>query len=282
MWSFLLATDGSECAQDAVRLVHALQLPAGSKIQVCTVLDPRMERRLAAVHVYPVETAEERVARTAAELSAPGLEVTWAVLQGQPGHALITEAERSGVNLILVGSRGLTGLQGLILGSVARNVAYHAPCSVLVARPLRHGLRHLILATDGSEDAARAADLAATLPVPADARFTVATVLRPPNSAMELPQFQAPLYCGDMESERQAAEALTGSVCAFLEGAGRKAWLDVLFGDPSQELLRLAEDRRADLILLGARGLSLIERLLVGSVSDHVVKFAPCSVLVAR
>lgn len=282
MWNILLGTDGSEPARHVVEWLRQLNLPAGSRVQVSTVVSPREERRLEAAHVDPYEAFAGMVARTSDALRRDGLEVTGTVLEGQPAHALVEEARAIGANLVLVGSRGLTGVPGMFLGSVARNVVQQAPCSVLVARPVRHGLRDLVLGTDGSTDAAKAVDLAVNLPLPAGARLTVATVLRPPAAIADLPMYETPLVCGDFESERLAAEALAGSVCAYLAESGRQAESEVRIGDPAHELVTLAEERQADLILVGARGLSLIERLVVGSVADHVVKFAPCSVLIAR
>jgi nucleotide-binding universal stress UspA family protein len=53
-------------------------------------------------------------------------------------------------------------------------------------------------------------------------------------------------------------------------------------GDPADEILRLAEEREADLIVAGARGVSFLERLLVGSVADRLLKYADCSVLIVH
>lgn len=282
MWNILLGIDGSEPARHAVDVLRQLHLPAGSRIQVSTVVSPRMERRLEAAHVDAYEAFAGLVARTSDALRREGVEVAGTVLEGPPAHALVEEASALGANLVVVGSRGLSGVPRLLLGSVARNVAHHAPCSVLVARSIRHSLGNLVLGTDGSTDAAKAVDLTLNLPLPASAHLTVATVLRPPTAVAELPMYETPLVCGNFESERLAADALTGSVCAYLAEAGREAAAEVRIGDPAHELVALAEERHADLILVGARGLSLIERLVVGSVADHVVKFASCSVLVAR
>jgi nucleotide-binding universal stress UspA family protein len=58
--------------------------------------------------------------------------------------------------------------------------------------------------------------------------------------------------------------------------------MELLTGDPATEILRVAEERNADLVVAGARGVSLIERLLVGSVADRLLKEAPCSVLIVH
>ena len=77
----------------------------------------------------------EDVARDAAErLGVNGRDVSWAVRNGDPAHALIEEAEAKGADLIALGTHGRTGLDRLVMGSVARKVLTHAHCSVLIVR----------------------------------------------------------------------------------------------------------------------------------------------------
>ena len=85
-----------------------------------------------------------RLAEEMAQLLAErGFVATASVLAGDAAHGIIASAERRGVNLIVTGTRGLHGVERFILGSVARNVLLHAPCSVLVVRSnvQPHGVR---------------------------------------------------------------------------------------------------------------------------------------------
>lgn len=68
----------------------------------------------------------------------------------------------------------------------------------------------------------------------------------------------------------------------FAESRGVTISSDVLFGSPDSRIVETAEDWPADLIVVGSHGYSRWERLLLGSVSDSVVRHAPCSVLVVR
>ena len=63
-----------------------------------------------------------------------GLQATAHVREGDAAHQIIACARERDAGLIVVGTRGQTGLKRLILGSVARNIVLHAPCSVLVVR----------------------------------------------------------------------------------------------------------------------------------------------------
>jgi nucleotide-binding universal stress UspA family protein len=78
---------------------------------------------------------QEVVSRAEELLRASGLTVESRVLQGDPRETLVEEAREQHADLIVVGSHGRTGLERLVMGSVASHVVTHAPCSVLVVRP---------------------------------------------------------------------------------------------------------------------------------------------------
>jgi nucleotide-binding universal stress UspA family protein len=186
----------------------------------------------------------------------------------------------------VIGSRGLTGLADFVLGSVARNVAKHAHCSVLVARAPEHGLRRVLLALDGSEHSAQAAGLAGRLPLPPGTAFELVHVVRPPRPALTADYF-ADGYLAEalLEGEREQQEwgtQMLGSVAETLSAGGREASIGVRRGDPATEVLAAAVEKGVDLIIAGAKGQSLIEHLLTGSVADRLLKKATCSVLLVR
>jgi nucleotide-binding universal stress UspA family protein len=110
-----------------------------------------------------------------------------------------------------------------------------------------------------------------------------------------LPPREATLLSGDMvwpvvipelekvyESERQAAQARLDALVSTFASAGKRATARLETGDPAHRLLEVAEEREADLIVVGSQGLSAIDRFLLGSVSEKVLRYAECSVLVVR
>ena len=125
--SILLAVDGSATAQRALEHLAGAHELEGHPVEVITA------GRLAA------EGAMETVAAAAAErLLDSGFEARWSIALGDAAHEIIRAADDLGCSLIVMGSRGLTGLDRLRLGSVARNVLLHAHASVLVVRePVR-------------------------------------------------------------------------------------------------------------------------------------------------
>ena len=149
----LLAIDGSESSEAAVRTVAARPWPAGSTVRVLSVAQP----------VYPpanplfpeVAVSEEykqiteRVIAEAQKLTGDVADilgrnkaatVETAVRQGDARVEIVDEAEGWGADLVILGSRGQTGVKRWLMGSVAEYVVRHAPCSVEVARaPIKSG-----------------------------------------------------------------------------------------------------------------------------------------------
>ena len=80
------------------------------------------------------EAAEGHVREATLALATLGPKVTGSAVVGDPRAVLVDFAQKEGADLLVVGSRGRTGLARLLLGSVAAHVAAHAPCSVLVVR----------------------------------------------------------------------------------------------------------------------------------------------------
>ena len=144
----LLAHDGSMLARVAEDLVAGMPPLASLPVEVLSVvrthepsadtLAPATMGRSMEVHSSALEESRlhhEDVARSAAErLGHQGREATWGVRAGDPARAVGGEAEARGVDLIALGTHGRTGLDRLVMGSVARNVLTHAHCSVLIVR----------------------------------------------------------------------------------------------------------------------------------------------------
>ena len=149
--SIVFADDGSKAARSAEAVLAGWPIFAGRPISVLTVAEvavpvaagftPGLYDQVLASYTRSVEEAREEVrqeADTAAgRLGDTGLDARPIVLEGDPASEIVRFAEERGIGTIVIGTRGHTGLARLILGSVARNVLLHAPCSVLVVRERR-------------------------------------------------------------------------------------------------------------------------------------------------
>jgi universal stress protein A len=78
--------------------------------------------------------ANDQVQKLTQQLVGRGLDVTGHAVEGAPSFAIVEEAERLGVDLIVIGTRGLTGIKHVALGSVAERVVRHAHCPVLTVK----------------------------------------------------------------------------------------------------------------------------------------------------
>jgi nucleotide-binding universal stress UspA family protein len=144
----------------------------------------------------------------------------------------------------------------------------------------------VLLATDGSDGARAAADFLRRLPLPRDTRVAILTVidkeaLRGKRKA-ELDPGEREDLRGVKETLRQEAREALGREQARLRAAGWKVSCFTRTGHPAEVIVRAAAKRRADLVVVGSHGRTALKRFLLGSVSDRVRQYAPCSVLVVK
>ena len=143
----LLAVDGSDCSEAATKEIANRPWPEGSEIRVLSVIEPSatpMAEAWALPDNYweEAERAAKEHARavidkslSALSMKRPaGLTVTSEIVRGNSRDAILSEAERWGADLIVVGSHGYSGMKKLWLGSVSQAVAAHARCSVEIVR----------------------------------------------------------------------------------------------------------------------------------------------------
>jgi nucleotide-binding universal stress UspA family protein len=144
----VLADDGSASSATATTVLEGLPLAAATPITVLSITDaavpyataaaPAMYDQAVASLVRSREEARAETRRiaeaSAARLQLGGRHATVEVRDGDPAHEIVAFAEEHRTGLLVLGTRGNTGLRRLLLGSVARNVLLHAPCSVLVVR----------------------------------------------------------------------------------------------------------------------------------------------------
>jgi nucleotide-binding universal stress UspA family protein len=146
--SIAFANDGSPSARTAETVLSSWPLFAGRHVDVVTVAETAIpvavgfagerHEHVLGDYMQTVEDARRQVTResfaTAGRLRDAGLDAEGVGLEGDAAGEIVRFAAERGTGTIVVGTRGHTGLTRLVLGSVARNVLLHAPCSVLVAR----------------------------------------------------------------------------------------------------------------------------------------------------
>jgi nucleotide-binding universal stress UspA family protein len=138
-------------------------------------------------------------------------------------------------------------------------------------------MKRILVAYDGSAAAAKAYSLARDLAGKYGAELRVLAVARPPEFGSEV-ETEAVIenskkHCHQILKPLQAlAHSEKITVIHF----------EVAVGHPAEQIVRHAQDWKAELVVVGHRGHTFFERWLIGSVAKHVIDHAPCAVLVAR
>jgi nucleotide-binding universal stress UspA family protein len=273
----LYATDGSRGAQAAADLLVSLPLDSDCQVMVLTVV-PHYEED----HARAILAAARDTLRHAA------CDIATLTRRGDPAEAILRVAEEHPIDLVVVGTRGLSALERFFLGSVAERVVRHSPCPVLLVRPGHGDLRRVIVGVDGSQSALQSTAWLQHFPLPADCAVQLVTVL-PHLEDLVRTRMLLPLpFVSQKEAHTLAArqcdeiQAQLNAMAAAFVGSGKRPITDIRRGDPALVLLHAADDEGAGLIVVGSHGLGGIERFVLGSVSEKVLRHAHCSVLVVK
>ncbi|MFF6869519.1 universal stress protein [Streptomyces sp. NPDC012450] len=262
----VVGVDGSPTSLTAVEAAVAEAARRGAKLRVVHVEVPIKPR-----YVVPDPASATLVQEAAAHAlgTAPDLAVTKAVVTGDVVHVL--EAESRGADLIVVGSRGLGGITGVLLGSTPVSLAARSHCPVMTVRE-EHGTSDgtgpVLLGVDGSPDGEEAVDVAFAEAAWRRAELVAVHAWQPDKA----PPGTTP------ESEARAlARAVAGRADAHPDVTVRRELVD---GKPHEVLIEASGTAR--LLVVGARGRSGIAGLLLGSVSQAAMTYAHCPVVTVR
>ena len=287
----LLATDGSKDARAAAEYLKDFPLPGDATIRVMSVvtLPP------SALDVPPVAAFNEsllaegrRVVEEARTLLGPRAAVEERVIQGNPKEEIVRAAEEWPADLVVVGGRGLGGVRGFLLGSVSQTVARHVHCPVLVVKGRARPLASVLIATDGSDGANEAIRFLLSLPFPPakKVRVRLLSAVEPtpyPASAPKMIRAQLKGMIAQLERERRAeVEKVLDRAARELKARVTRLTRSMPTGHPAREIVAAAASFDAGLVVVGARGLGGMKRLLLGSVSERVLHHARCPVLIVK
>jgi nucleotide-binding universal stress UspA family protein len=270
----LLATDGSIPAGLAVEWLAHLPFPRDREAMVVSVLPPAPRAHGTpdldpGLMAMDVRRARQLADETASRLLT-GRRSVGRVVRGDAQDQIIAAARDWRADVVVVGARGLGRIKGFFLTSVSLGVVRHAPCPVLVCKGRPRDVRSVTVALDGSSHARRALDALARLSLASTTRVALVGVVEPGQDPWtghdRREQLQAELNRADRRIAPRVASVET----------------IVTAGDPATSIVREAALRDTDLLVVGARGAGATTRLLLGSVSESVLRRAPCPVLVVR
>lgn len=284
----LLATDTSPDARSAEDYALFLASMWGASLSVLSVLElaPGMNPNYPVNHVYLGELRKDAIRGLNAiegRAAALGVPVTTRLAVGIPSEQIARAADAEQASLLVVGTRGKTGLSHVLLGSTAERVVRTSPCPVLAVRSRGREagapfLTHLLVPLDFSECSLDAAEYGALVAGKAKAGVTLLHVLEPVCYGLDFT-----LSHGAERERLQAAviQRLDGLAAAF-NAAGIVADRIVRGGLPGDAILETAGQRSCDLIVMGTHGRRGISHALAGSVAESVLRRAPCPVLTVR
>jgi nucleotide-binding universal stress UspA family protein len=283
----LIGYDGSEEARAAIADLARAALPPDTEATVLNVVDvvpflvgpdePRyastIVRRARQEAMGMMDDARKLAQEGAAEVlrSLPGWRVQSEVVADSPFWAFVTRADAGETDLIVVGSRGLSGFRALTIGSVSSNILHHASCTVRIGRsgkqaepgaPVR-----ILAAFDGSGEATAALASIAKRTWPAGSEVRIVTAMH--GRTLEM--------AASSESPEEHFASAGDDLRPRMEVS-----TVARYEEPKRMILEEAERWGADCIFMGARGLSRFDRVLLGSVSGAVAARASCSVEVVR
>ena len=240
--------------------------------------EPEVSRR--GVTEAELEDIEARARLWLAPAIGPGLAADVVVLEGsQPAAEIVTRAASLPAGLIVLGTHGRSGFDHLLLGSVTEKVLRKAPCPVMtvpprVASASRLPYTRLLCPVDFSNSSLTALRFALSIAKESDAALTIVFVLE--WRAEGVPS---------VEFRREAKEDAQRQLDALLSDEDRmwcRPTTQILHGRAYEEILTLARDDGTDLIVIGVHGRKVIDRMLFGSTTNHVVRQATCPVLTIR
>jgi nucleotide-binding universal stress UspA family protein len=265
----LACTDGSPDSEEAVKAALALANACNSKVYLMEVieelpLDPEL---------FPLQEAVVQRERQALEyldswkVEAHKLGVsleTRVVLSETPFTGIIGAAQEIQPDLIVMGRHGGSRLYRLFMGNVTARVIIHSPFNVLVVpKDVSLDFKEIMIASDGSPASYAAWEEAVKFAQRLGSRLIAISV-------------------AVSEQEMPVAQGLIDKLKSDAARAGLKLEALVRSGRPYEAILQAATERKVDLLVMGALGLSGLKAFLLGSVTERVIAGAPCAVLVVK
>ncbi|MCC9599411.1 universal stress protein [Stieleria sp. JC731] len=290
----LLATDCSKQATQAAETLLSLPIEQPIDLTIITALaEPYASTPESPQQWYPELLQQERARSEQHQQSLVAMfkdrcqSVTTLTRPGHPVSVILTAAEESEAELIVVGAQGHSFLGRLLIGSVSDSVATHAKCSVLVVRAPDESdsvvgpIQHVVVGYDGSAPSREAIAEMVDLRWAESTKFELTSI--------------APIYdyllgtgltTAAIENEelifkemQSRCDEMVEKVSDSLPNVSTTVLNDQRVGPA---IVEHAEQEKADLVVVGDAGHSLLDDLLLGSTTKYVLRHAVCSVWISR
>lgn len=280
----LACLDGSEESFNAYKNALRLAKGIGAEVLAITVVPvgPALSSALS-LFIGMKDTFKKgakKILKEALDIAEEeGIKVKDILEEGEPFHRIVDTAYAEGVDLIVLGKTGKSGLAKGILGSTAMRTIGASPVDCLVI-PKEETLKikRILLPVDGSEYSEKAAERALFLAKNFNASVDILFVVELPLELYEPPAELVNL----IETLRNEGEEIVRKLKLKFKEEGVPSETYVIQGNVAEEILGLSDKVEADLIVMGSHGRTGLKRLLLGSVTEKVINFGKKPVLVVK
>lgn len=276
----LVAYDGSPSAQNALTLAGQLAKEDKSWIKVLAVV-PSYEGDLDLIGVSNIKEAitgpGERLLAEARKIAeTENVHILTNLEQGEPYEQIVQVADEENCDLIIMGRRGTNNLERELMGSVTARVIGHTGKDVLVI-PEKSSLiwGKILLATDGSISCDNALARSLEIAQERGAKLAAVSVVYTNDEFYALGQ-------SVVQELYHEADKVLDKVRSWAGDLGVQTETYIKDGEPHQAIVGLASEIASDLVVMGSHGRKGLTRLLMGSVTERVIGYADCPVLVCH
>jgi nucleotide-binding universal stress UspA family protein len=202
-------------------------------------------------------------------------------------RGILLQIPKQSADLVVMGTHGRSGFDRFVLGSVAEKTLRMARVPVLIVPPHdpavlpvgRDPFRRVLCAVDFSQDSVRAMEYAASFARHAAGRLTVLHVVEPVPIGYDPMAGTAFDLAGYEDRLEESSRAQLRTFAPDRAAAGCEVETMLTRGRAYKEILRIAGERQADLIVVGVHGRNAFDRLVFGSMTEHIIRRATCPVL---
>jgi nucleotide-binding universal stress UspA family protein len=291
MKTVLCATDFSDLSSEGVSYAVDIAEEMQAKLIICHVVDMTAMVVYGDAYVNYLESQNASVAFAEEEITAmmAGHPVAWetCVRTGHTADEIAALVQEKDVDMAVVATHGRSGVKRLVLGSVTERLMRTLECPILVIRSDRNGPpakrerfnpTRIMVGCDFSNHSKEAFRYGTSLAQEFESEIHLVHVIEP-MAYKDLMLANTSASGGIYKNlNAQLKEKVEGMVTDEVA-----TWCTVHTalpgGHPDVEIVRYARENKIDLVVMGMRGRGIVERLLLGSTTDRVVRYCPCPVL---
>lgn len=285
--TILIPTDGSSHAVRAAKHGFHLAQAFDTSVHIINVVNTpsgagRFElENLNEQFVTPLENEGKNAIETITGVADAHDSITTAIIRGKPFEAILEYADDHGADVIAMGTHGRTGLNRYIAGSVTERVVRLSEVPVLTVRATERSqitgnYEEILIPTDGSELVSGAIDHGLAIAEQTGARIHAVNIVDIGDVAFR-PSFAPPMEIIDQLESK--GETITGRIATEARNRGLDAVTEVQEGMPASDILEYADENSIDLITMGTAGRTGLDRYLIGSTTERVIRHADMPVL---